>query len=164
MLIASCWLALCWAALTGSADAVEPELRLERVGLDDGLSQASVYAVLRDHRGLVWIGTQDGLNRYDGYSIRVFQRDSNDPDSLSDNFVTALQEGLDGEIWIGTWAGGLNRYDPATGHFRRYQHRPDATTGPVCRRRSPSRRSNRSSPPSAAAAAPDSACRSSTTW
>jgi ligand-binding sensor domain-containing protein/two-component sensor histidine kinase len=119
------WLALCWLAFACSAHAVAPELRLERVGLDDGLSQASVWAVLRDRRGLVWIGTQDGLNRYDGYAVRVFQRDAQDPDSLSDNFVTALQEGPDGELWIGTWAGGVNRYDPATGRFRRYQHRAD---------------------------------------
>jgi ligand-binding sensor domain-containing protein/two-component sensor histidine kinase len=117
-------LALLWLALSWAAQAVEPERRLERLGLDDGLSQASVWAVLRDRRGLVWIGTQDGLNRYDGYSVRVYHRDSHDPDSLSDNFVTALQEGPDGELWIGTWAGGLNRYDPATGRFRRYQQQP----------------------------------------
>lgn len=125
VLVMLCWLGLCGLVLTWSAQAVEPELRLERVGPGDGLSQASAWAVLRDRRGLVWIGTQDGLNRYDGYSVRVYQRDSSDSDSLSDNFVTALQEGPDGELWIGTWAGGVNRYDPATGHFTRYQHRPD---------------------------------------
>lgn len=123
-MIRSGWLAVCWLALGGAAAAVEPELRLERVGLDDGLSQASVYTVLRDRRGFVWIGTQDGLNRYDGYSIRIFKRDSSDSESLSDNFVTALQEGPDGALWIGTWAGGLDRYDPATGQFRRYQSEP----------------------------------------
>lgn len=125
LVIGSCWLVVCWCAFACAAHAVEPELRLERVGLDDGLSQASVWAVLRDRRGLVWIGTQDGLNRYDGYSVRVYQRDSQNSDSLSDNFVTALQEGPDGELWIGTRAGGVNRYDPATGRFRRYQHQAD---------------------------------------
>ena len=125
----ACWSALCGLVPVANTQAVEPEIRLERVGIEDGLSQASVYAVLRDRRGLVWIGTQDGLNRYDGYRVRVFQRDAQDADSLSDNFVTALQEGPDGEIWIGTWAGGLNRYDPATGHFTRYQHQvEDAST------------------------------------
>lgn len=100
-------------------------LRFERFSLEDGLSQNSVLALLQDRQGYLWIGTQDGLNRYDGYEFVHFKNDPEDPDSLSHNGVISLLEDTDGTIWVGTWGGGLNRYDPATGRFTRYRHDPE---------------------------------------
>lgn len=68
----------------------EPSLRFERIGLNQGLSQSSVYTMLQDSQGFIWVGTQDGLNRYDGYEFKVFRHQAGDPNSLPDNDVTAL--------------------------------------------------------------------------
>ena len=79
----------------------------------DGISQSEVYSFLEDSRGFVWIGTVDGLNRYDGYNIEIFNTSKNDPNSLSNNTVRSLAEDQMGRIWIGT-DDGLNLYDPNT--------------------------------------------------
>ena len=92
-------------------------LRFEQLSLDQGLSQESVNAIVQDSRGFIWLGTQTGLNRYDGYRVAVYINDPNDPRSLSDNFVLALCEDRN-TLWIGSH-GGLDRYDPASNTFVR---------------------------------------------
>jgi ligand-binding sensor domain-containing protein len=99
--------------------------RFERITTADGLSQGTVLAILQDQHGFMWFGSQDGLNRYDGYEIRVYRHDPNRDDSLSSNSIYSLLEGSDGYIWVGTSNGGLNRLDPGTGRFKRYNHAPD---------------------------------------
>ena len=91
-----------------------------RISVDDGLSESAVTQIVQDSRGFMWFGTQDGLNRYDGHSFRVYRNDPADSTSLSDNYITAL--GLDpgGSIWVGTNSGGLDRLDPEEGTCRRY--------------------------------------------
>lgn len=89
------------------------EIRFEHLTSKDGISQSEVYAFLEDSRGFMWIGTLDGLNRYDGYNIEIFNTDRNDPHSLSNNTIRSLTEDTLGRIWIGT-DDGLNYYDPAT--------------------------------------------------
>ena len=99
-------------------------LRFERFSLADGLSQNSVLSALQDSKGYLWFGTQDGLNRYDGYTFTIFKHDPDNADSLSNNGVISLLEDHEGMLWVGTWGGGLNRYDPTSGRFTRYQHDP----------------------------------------
>lgn len=96
------------------------EVRFEHLSIDDGLSQNAGLSILQDRKGFLWIGTQDGLNRYDGVSILQFKNDPTNPYSISHNSVIALFEDTTGSIWIGTWGGGLNRYDPVSGKFTRY--------------------------------------------
>ncbi|MBD8526103.1 two-component regulator propeller domain-containing protein [Pseudomarimonas arenosa] len=103
------------------AAMVRPEIRLDRWGLEQGLAQASVNAMLHDRRGFLWLGTQEGLNRFDGNTFKLYRYNKDDANSLSHNFVTALVEDADGIIWIGTYAGGLNRYDPRSGRFQRFR-------------------------------------------
>lgn len=98
----------------------EVGLRLQRLGVEQGLSQASARALAQDGDGMLWIGTQDGLNRYDGYGFRVFRHDPQAADSLSDNHVTALVADAGGRLWVGTQAGGLGRYDPDRQAFHNY--------------------------------------------
>jgi PAS domain S-box-containing protein len=115
----------------GPVDASIPldrPLRFERFTLENGLSQNSVLAILQDRQGYLWIGTQDGLNRYDGYHFIAFHHEADNLSSISHNSVISLLEDRDGYIWIGTWGGGLNRYDPATGRFKRYTHNPEDPT------------------------------------
>ncbi|GAB3273872.1 hypothetical protein GCM10027347_46530 [Larkinella harenae] len=91
---------------------------LDQISVDNGLSQSEVYCILKDSRGYVWFGTQDGLNRYDGYQITHFKHNPFDTTSLSHDQITSLHEDARGKIWVGT-VNGLNQYDPLTGQFRR---------------------------------------------
>jgi signal transduction histidine kinase/ligand-binding sensor domain-containing protein/DNA-binding NarL/FixJ family response regulator len=87
--------------------------RFHHVTSKDGLSQSEVYCFLKDSRGFMWFGTVDGLNRFDGYNIKIYNTDRNKPNSLTNNTVRSLVEDKFGRIWIGT-DDGLNMYDPNT--------------------------------------------------
>lgn len=106
-------------------------LRFERLSLEQGLSQSHVNCILQDRHGFLWLGTQDGLNRYDGYRFQVFKHDSRDPDSLANNTVWALFEDKDGVLWVGTDGGGLDRWDPSRQGFAHHPSDPanDKTLG-----------------------------------
>jgi len=108
----------------GASAAELRNLRFERLSLEEGLSQSHVNAILQDSRGFMWFGTQDGLNRYDGYRFTVFKHDPFDPTSLSSNIVWAIHEAADGTLWVGTDGGGLDRFDPRTGVFAHHRHDP----------------------------------------
>ena len=99
-------------------------IRFDRISVEDGLSQADAFSVLQDSRGFLWVGTQEGLSRWDGYHFRVFRNDPNDPRSLSHNSVRAILEGSKGNLWIGTLGGGLNRFDRVTESFTHLRHDP----------------------------------------
>jgi len=104
---------------------INSTLRFEHLGLEDGLSQSVIHAILQDQFGFLWIGTEDGLNRYDGYEFKTYRPDPDDPHSISDRWITSLCEDSQGYLWVGTRLGGLNRYDPKTGQFTYYLHDPD---------------------------------------
>jgi ligand-binding sensor domain-containing protein len=95
-----------------------------RLSIEEGLSQSIVECILQDSRGFMWFGTQDGLNRYDGYKFVVLRQNPKDPNSLNSNWVLSLCEDRTGLIWIGMFNGGLNSYDPATDRFARYRAIP----------------------------------------
>ncbi|MBI3169508.1 MAG: GAF domain-containing protein, partial [Chloroflexi bacterium] len=97
-------------------------IRFEQISLEEGLSQSVVNVILQDRKGFLWVGTDDGLNRYDGYNFKVFKPDTSDPFSLSDRSITDIVEDKDGKLWIATRMGGLNRYDPVSGKFSQYTH------------------------------------------
>ncbi|MDH3267442.1 MAG: histidine kinase [Ignavibacteria bacterium] len=86
----------------------------------DGLSQSTIFAMLQDQEGYLWLGTIDGLNRYDGYEFRVYANDPSDITSISDNFISALYEDSEGFIWVGTVNGYFNRFNRKTEVFKRY--------------------------------------------
>lgn len=109
----------------GAAAATVDSVRFRNFGIASGLSQVTARALLQDEQGFVWIGTQDGLNRFDGYSFRTYYRDRQDPHALGDSHITALARGEHGALWVGTMAGGLSRLDPATEDIQAWRHRPD---------------------------------------
>ncbi|MBS1603999.1 MAG: histidine kinase, partial [Bacteroidetes bacterium] len=78
---------------------------------DDGLAHNSVYSIIQDRKGLMWIGTRGGLDRYDGYTFRTIGNKANKFGSIGDNAITALAEDNKGIIWIGS-GKGLFKYDP----------------------------------------------------
>ncbi|MCB1602903.1 MAG: hypothetical protein KDI66_23000, partial [Xanthomonadales bacterium] len=100
-------------------------VQFEHLNIEDGLSQNAGLAIFQDSRGYLWIGTQDGLNRFDGYSFKIYKHDPNDPNSLSHNSILSITEDKDGNLWIGTWSGGLNCFDPATETFTQYLSNPE---------------------------------------
>lgn len=106
-------------------EAKQNTLQFEHISVEQGLSQNNVNALLQDQQGLLWIGTDDGLNRFDGYEFTIFRHDKENEDSLSENEITILYEDRQGFIWIGTEGGGLNVYDSTTEAFDHYHHDPD---------------------------------------
>jgi ligand-binding sensor domain-containing protein/serine phosphatase RsbU (regulator of sigma subunit) len=100
--------------------AQEEAVIFERLSIEQGLSQSIVESIIQDRRGFMWFGTQDGLNKYDGYQFTVKRQDPRDANSLSHNNILSLCEDHTGLIWIGTFNGGLNSYDPSTERFTLY--------------------------------------------
>jgi signal transduction histidine kinase/ligand-binding sensor domain-containing protein/CheY-like chemotaxis protein len=109
------------------APARYDQVVFEYLSLQEGLSQSVVTAMLQDKVGYLWFGTQDGLNRYDGYEFRIFKHDPDQPASLGNNLITALLEDKSGMLWIGT-TGGLDRFDPVTEQFSHYRFDPNNPT------------------------------------
>lgn len=86
-------------------------------GLNEGLSQGLVSAILQDQEGFIWIGTKDGLNRYNGYEMKVFRHDSRDATSLPDNYINTISEDFLGNIWVTTKSKGIAMFDKRTESF-----------------------------------------------
>ena len=103
--------------------AQERKIAFEHISREQGLSQSEVMCIIRDRTGFLWIGTQGGLNRYDGYTFTVYKNNVEDSNSLHNNYVQALYEDRKGMLWIGT-RGALHRFDRARGKFTRYVHDP----------------------------------------
>ena len=85
--------------------------------VENGLSNNAVICSLQDKKGFLWFGTKDGLDRFDGYSFKVFRNDPNDSGSIGSNFIHCLYEDPAGILWVGT-ENGLYRHDPTTESFR----------------------------------------------
>lgn len=100
------------------------ELKFSRIGAQEGLSQSVVNCVMQDRKGFMWFGTDDGLNRFDGYEMLVLKNIPDHKNSLSNNGILALYEDKNGIFWIGTNGGGLNAYDPVTSSFQRFANDP----------------------------------------
>ncbi len=100
-------------------NAVSQEISLffDRLTIRDGLSQSMINTIIQDKQGFMWFGTQAGLNRYDGYTFRIFRKQDN-VSSLSANFIVSLAETDDRTLWIATSSSGISMYNPQTGRFR----------------------------------------------
>src|SRR5262245_61569315 len=84
-----------------------------------GLSQNSVHCIYQDRDGLLWLGTQDGLNSFDGHNFKAYKYNSADTSTISDQFVLSIAEDANGYLWIGT-RSGVNKLNKNTGKFTRY--------------------------------------------
>lgn len=96
--------------------------RFASVGVTNGLEARIVPSLLIDQDGFLWIGSREGLFRYDGYEPLAFLPDSGDEGAISDIDIRSLYQDDGGDFWIGTYSGGLNHYDPATGTFEHFRH------------------------------------------
>ena len=109
--------------IPGSARAQgpQPQLHFTHVSAEQGLSNSTIEAIFQDNRGFIWIGTRDGLNRYDGHEMMVYRNDPADSSSLSDNYIRCIYEDRQQHLWVGT-INGLNRLNPGSNNFTRYKH------------------------------------------
>ena len=111
------WLLLC----ISTASAQLSPLRFSQLTTRQGLSQSLVHCLIKDNKGLMWFGTQDGLNKYDGDNFTVYRHTAADSNSLTNNNIEAIiQAKSNGNLWIGTNGGGLNLYNRKTNSFKRY--------------------------------------------
>src|SRR5688572_30322428 len=86
------------------------------LGIDQGLSNNSVRCIYQDRRGFMWFGTYDGLNRYDGYTFKVFRNNFKNSSSLINNWINAIDEDNKGNLWVGT-RQGVCVYRPVADQF-----------------------------------------------
>jgi ligand-binding sensor domain-containing protein/signal transduction histidine kinase len=105
--------------------AQQPSTRFQRISLEEGLSQASINCIFQDQQGFMWIGTDDGLNKYDGYEFTIYRNDPKDKSSLSNSFIWSIVEDKKGNLWIGTQGGGVNKFDRKTETFVHYKNEED---------------------------------------
>lgn len=104
----------------GSVSAQEIQSLFERINLEQGLSQRSIFSIAQDQKGFLWFATQEGLNKYDGYSFKIYRHTSFDSLSVSDNYITNVVVDRNGTLWVGTQFGGLNKFESSTESFRHY--------------------------------------------
>ncbi|WP_197411189.1 two-component regulator propeller domain-containing protein [Colwellia sp. TT2012] len=97
-------------------------IRFTGYDIEDGLSQNTVNAIIQDKYGFMWFGTQDGLNRFDGFEFETFYADTEDPSSLSNDYIYHLFIDQQGSLWIATRGGGLNRFNYDTETFDHFQY------------------------------------------
>jgi signal transduction histidine kinase/ligand-binding sensor domain-containing protein/DNA-binding response OmpR family regulator len=96
-------------------------LKFEHFGTAEGLAQININCIIQDSRGFMWIGSRNGLNKYDGYKFTIYNHSFQDNNTISNNQIADLLEDHDGNIWVATLEG-LNKYERKTGRFIRYLH------------------------------------------
>lgn len=101
----------------------------ETISTAQGLSQGLINDMIQDKEGFIWIATKGGLNRYDGYTFKIFTNDPQDTTSISSNAVSNLLEDSKGRIWIGTYDRGVNVYNKKTGRFLRLAKKSGDSSG-----------------------------------
>ncbi|MEZ5458320.1 MAG: two-component regulator propeller domain-containing protein [Steroidobacteraceae bacterium] len=109
-------LSACWGS-AALAQVPAEQMHFARLGADEGLSQGSITAIQQDASGFIWVGTEDGLNRFDGHDFLHVVRDRRNPSSLPNNWISAIARDAAGRLFIGTDGGGVVMRDAATGHF-----------------------------------------------
>lgn len=107
--------------------AQSPDARFDHFTIRDGLSQSQSFCIFQDSYGYLWIGTQDGLNRFDGRTFKIFKNNPFDSTTLTHNWVWTVQEDEQGDLWVGTFQG-LCRYVRKENRFVQYYHNPDDST------------------------------------
>jgi len=108
-----------------SAQISNTRVKFEHLTIRDGLSQSAVNTIIQDSHGFLWFGTQDGLNRYDGYTFKKYFYDSQDSNSLSAKYINDICEQENAKVlWIATEGGGVNSLDLKTQKLKHYKHIP----------------------------------------
>ncbi|MCB9353978.1 MAG: helix-turn-helix domain-containing protein [Lewinellaceae bacterium] len=110
--------------LNAQQSATPPTFRFEIFHLPGGELGNHVQSIAQDSAGFMWFGSQYGLHRWDGYRFKTFLTNTLDSGAISSNYVEYIYVSKDGSLWLGTWGGGLNHFDPKTQRFTQYLHDP----------------------------------------
>lgn len=106
----------------------QKNINFERISTNEGLSQSDINCIYQDIEGFMWFGTFDGLNKYDGYAFTNYLPEPNNHETLSSNIIFAITGDKNGNLWIGTTGGGLNKFDKKTEKFKRFRHDKNKST------------------------------------
>ena len=104
---------LCLLLVSWSINAQQKSIQFDKFTLEDGLSQSSITSIVQDNFGFIWVSTQDGINRYDGYSFLTFKSEQNNESSIPNNYIHCLTKDSKGDIWFGT-NRGIGKINPKT--------------------------------------------------
>ena len=112
-------------------------IKFEQITVGQGLSQSCINCIFQDSYGYMWFGSQLGLKKFDGYKFTSYRNNPEDEHSLSGDEVQSISEDKNGNLWIGTRYGGLNRYEREIDKFFRYQidtsaHPPKSSFHVLC--------------------------------
>ncbi|NTU79699.1 MAG: GAF domain-containing protein [Chloroflexales bacterium] len=127
ILLAPAWPAPAGAqsGLQADTSSTEPaQLSFRTIDVEQGLPQYGVYGIAQDRFGFIWLGTLDGLARYDGKRIDTYRFSLIDPNAPASSQIWCLYADRAGVVWAGTLTGGLSSYDPRTERFTTYRHDP----------------------------------------
>jgi signal transduction histidine kinase/ligand-binding sensor domain-containing protein/CheY-like chemotaxis protein len=104
----------------------------EHLTVRDGLSMSTISSILQDSQGYIWLATESGLNRYDGYTVRQFRRERGNQHGLASDYIWSIAEDSHGDLWLATEGGGVARFDRRTETFQQFRHdaqRPQSLAG-----------------------------------
>jgi ligand-binding sensor domain-containing protein len=104
------------------------DIKFNHITTNDGLANGNVRTILQDYQGFFWFGTEDGLQRYDGYTLVEYRHDQRDSTSISSNFIFCLYEDSKKNLWVGTLDGGICLYDRKANKFRCFKNDPKKAT------------------------------------
>ncbi|MFH1194861.1 MAG: two-component regulator propeller domain-containing protein [bacterium] len=95
-------------------------IKYDKYFFEQGLSQAQINCVAQDSTGYLWFGTQDGLNRFDGYEFKVYRNDPGNSGTISSNYIRSIFVDEQNDVWLTTHGGGLNKLDKYRNKFKRF--------------------------------------------
>lgn len=113
------WVFILLLGFSQWGQAQNPSLKFKHISVKEGLSQATINGLTQDKYGFIWVGTQDGLNRFDGYEFKIFRNDPNNSKSISNSYILSIFKDSRENLWIGTQSG-LNQYDYNTERFIKF--------------------------------------------
>ena len=111
-----------------AAMAFSQDIKFTHITPDDGLANGNIRTIIQDYQGFLWFGTEDGLQRYDGYSLVEYRHDADDSTSISNNYIFRVYEDSKKNLWVGTLDGGLCWYDRKNNNFHCLKNDPTDST------------------------------------
>lgn len=118
------WSLIIWLNFAAPLFSQPSDIRFEHISVEQGLSNFALTKIVQDQQGFLWFGTEDGLNKYDGYEFTVYKPDPADAHSLPGRFIQTLHVDRQGQLWIGVGIEGLCRYNANTDKFERFKDDP----------------------------------------
>ncbi|MCG8579113.1 MAG: ATP-binding protein [Bacteroidales bacterium] len=108
----------------GLCQAQDSPMRFQSITINDGLSLSSVYCIKKDSKGFMWFGTEDGLNRFDGYHFTIYRTDVKNPNSICYKWIEHIEEDANGQLWFGS-RNGLSHFNPVSEVFTNFKTSQD---------------------------------------